>query len=146
MAAHGAPIGALLIDHGLEQMRQRGRDKRRHQDMVGRATSGMVLAARIDPPCRDHGTQDMSVRSPCESLSNFFRRRIGVRRNAIRDRDIGCCWTNGYQRHFEHPDKQAITPATGPGSETGVATPNIQLEQPKNGVLSFEAGQAAVEL
>jgi hypothetical protein len=69
-----------------------------------------------------------------------------VRRNAIRDRDIGCCWTNGYQRHFEHPDKQAITPATGPGSETGVATPNIQLEQPKNGVLSFEAGQAAVEL
>lgn len=78
----------------------------------------------------------MLIRSPCESLSNFFRRRIGVRRNAVGDRDIGHRRTNGYQSHFEHPDQQAITPATGTGSEIGAGglvleggtTANFELE------------------
>ena len=121
VAAHGAPIGALLIDHGLEQMRHRRRDECRQQHMVGRATSGTALAARKEPPCRDHGTQDMPIRSPRESFGDFLRRRIGVRRNPVRDGDIGCGRTNGYQSHFEHPDKQAITPATGTGSEIDIA-------------------------
>lgn len=61
MATDRQPIRTLLIKNGFEKMRDGGDNERREQDVIGCATPGAALAARIEPPGRSHRVEDMFI-------------------------------------------------------------------------------------
>jgi hypothetical protein len=55
------PIGTLLLEDGLQQMRQKRNDDRGEQDMVAVGAMARAAMPGVEPPARGERAKDMFV-------------------------------------------------------------------------------------
>lgn len=72
MSADREPVRPLLIEYGLEQVRQRGCDQRRQEHVVACEPGLLVLVARVEPPAGGQRAKDMFIRAPSQRFGRLF--------------------------------------------------------------------------
>ena len=77
-AIDGQPVGTLLVDELLDEMRKDGGGDRGQQDVVASTAGRRVLIAAIDPPAQRHYRDHVFVCPPCEGASGPLNRPVGV--------------------------------------------------------------------
>src|SRR5260370_20668921 len=99
MTANGQAVRPLLIEHGLEQMGNDGHGNGGEHHVVAVATRVRALVSSIEPPACGQRAQQMLVRAPGEDFGGFFSLRAGMRRNRIRDFNVGLGRAYPIKRH-----------------------------------------------